>query len=117
MILQIRGVSILAYLFYSRRYLLENGLKFDEALTRNEDVLFSRLCYSKATKIHFLPLTTYIMKEDPKGITKGMNILGTIENKEKFLNGAVIGANAVVISDVPPNSIANGVPAKIKERD
>lgn len=32
-------------------------------------------------------------------------------------DNSVIGANVVVTKDVPPNSIAIGVPAKIKRRD
>ncbi len=42
----------------------------------------------------------------------GAAILGPIS----IGDGSVIGANAVVISDVPPNSIAIGIPAIIKER-
>lgn len=72
--------------FYRREFLLENGIRFDEELARNEDVLFSCLCCSKADRIHFLPVTTYIIKEDPKGITKGMNIFRNVENQERFLD-------------------------------
>jgi serine O-acetyltransferase len=42
----------------------------------------------------------------------GAKILGGVTVGEH----AVIGANAVVISDVPPHSIAVGVPAKVKRR-
>jgi acetyltransferase-like isoleucine patch superfamily enzyme len=31
--------------------------------------------------------------------------------------GSIIGANAVVLHDVPPNSLAIGFPAKIKKLD
>ena len=48
--------------------------------------------------------------EDNVEIGDGAKILGDV----RIGAGAVIGANAVVISDVPPNSIAVGVPAKIK---
>ena len=46
-------------------------------------------------------------------IGDGAKILGDISIGE----GAVIGANAVVVKDVPPGSIAIGVPAKIIERE
>jgi serine O-acetyltransferase len=39
----------------------------------------------------------------------GAKILGDISVGDNV----VIGANAVVITDVPPNSVAVGVPAKI----
>ncbi len=42
-------------------------------------------------------------------IATGAKILGAI----KIGNNCVIGANAVVISNIPDNSIAAGVPAKI----
>ena len=47
--------------------------------------------------------------EDNVEIGDGAKVLGDVRIGER----AVIGANAVVISDVPPNSIAVGVPAKI----
>ena len=42
-------------------------------------------------------------------IGQGATILSGVEIKD----GAVIGAGAVVTKDIPPNSIAYGVPAKI----
>lgn len=72
--------------FYRREFLSVENIYFDEELMRNEDVLFSCICYSKAKSIRFLPITTYIMKEDPTGITKGMHIEGTIDNHERFLD-------------------------------
>ena len=45
-------------------------------------------------------------------IGTGAKVLGAIEIGE----GANIGANAVVLGDVPPNSTAVGVPARIIER-
>jgi serine O-acetyltransferase len=45
-------------------------------------------------------------------ITAGAKILGPVRIGE----GAVIGANAVVLCDVPPMSVAVGVPARILER-
>ena len=45
-------------------------------------------------------------------IGAGAKILGAI----KVGNNVVIGANAVVITDVPDNSLAVGVPARIKAR-
>jgi serine O-acetyltransferase len=49
---------------------------------------------------------------DRVDIGAGAKILGRI----KIGNDVVIGANAVVIGDVPPNSIAVGVPARILPR-
>ncbi len=45
-------------------------------------------------------------------IGAGAKVLGPI----KIGDDVVIGANAVVITDVPPNSIAVGIPAQIKPR-
>ena len=45
-------------------------------------------------------------------IGAGAVILGNI----KIGNNVIIGANAVVVSDIPDNSIAVGVPAKVKCR-
>ena len=44
-------------------------------------------------------------------IGAGANILGNI----KIGSNSVIGANAVVINDIPENSIAVGIPAKVKK--
>ncbi len=49
---------------------------------------------------------------DNVDIGAGAKVLGAI----KIGNNVVIGANAVVISDVPDNCIAVGVPARIKHR-
>lgn len=46
-------------------------------------------------------------------IFSGAKIFGDI----KIGNDSVIGANAVVINDVPENSVAVGVPAKIHQRN
>lgn len=43
-------------------------------------------------------------------ICAGAKVLGGVTVGD----GAVIGANAVVLSDVPANALAVGVPAKIK---
>ena len=45
-------------------------------------------------------------------IGAGAKILGAIT----IGDGAAIGANAVVLTDVPPNSIAVGIPARITQR-
>lgn len=50
--------------------------------------------------------------EDGVVITAGAKIIGPV----RLGAGAVIGANAVVLSDVPPNTLAVGVPARILER-
>lgn len=50
---------------------------------------------------------------DRVDIGAGAKILGPI----RVGNDVVIGANAVVIEDVPPNSLAVGVPARILPRD
>jgi serine O-acetyltransferase len=49
---------------------------------------------------------------DRADIGAGAKVLGAI----RVGDDVAIGANAVVISDVPSNSIAVGVPAKIKQR-
>lgn len=49
---------------------------------------------------------------DNVDIGAGAKILGAI----KVGNNVVVGANAVVITDVPDNSLAVGVPARIKAR-
>src|SRR4051812_40406194 len=50
--------------------------------------------------------------EDDVVIGCGARVLGPI----RIGRGAVIGANAVVLEDVPPGAIATGIPAKIHER-
>lgn len=50
--------------------------------------------------------------EDDVIITAGAKILGSV----RLGRGSIIGANAVVLKDVPPNSIAVGVPATIKPK-
>jgi serine O-acetyltransferase len=50
--------------------------------------------------------------EDDVVIGCGARILGPI----RVGRGAFIGANAVVLTDVPPGAIASGIPAKIHER-
>lgn len=49
---------------------------------------------------------------DRVDIGAGAKILGSI----RVGDDVAVGANAVVITDVPPNSIAVGVPAKIRSR-
>jgi len=48
--------------------------------------------------------------EDEVEIGDGAKIIGDV----RIGNGAVIGANAVVLSDVPAGSLAVGVPAVVK---
>lgn len=50
--------------------------------------------------------------EDDVVIGCGARVLGPV----RIGKGAVIGANAVVLSDVPPGAIATGIPAKIHDR-
>lgn len=50
--------------------------------------------------------------EDDVVIGCGARVLGPI----RIGRGAFIGANAVVLTDVPPGAIASGIPAKIHER-
>ena len=47
--------------------------------------------------------------ENDVTITAGAKVLGALT----LGNGCTVGANAVVLSDVPPNSLAIGVPARI----
>ena len=51
--------------------------------------------------------------EDEVVVHAGAKLLGPI----RIGQGATIGANAVVLSDVPPGRLAVGVPAVVKERD
>jgi serine O-acetyltransferase len=46
-------------------------------------------------------------------IAPGAKILGPV----KIGKNCVIGANAVVLKDVPDNSVAAGIPAKIVKKD
>ena len=71
--------------FYKRSFVEAHGLRFDTELGRNEDVLWSCYCYYLAEKTHFLPVTVYINKEDPNGITRGMNIQKTVDNASGFI--------------------------------
>ncbi len=50
--------------------------------------------------------------EDDVVIGCGARVLGPV----RIGRGAFIGANAVVLTDVPPGAIATGIPAKIHER-
>lgn len=50
--------------------------------------------------------------EDGVVITAGAKVLGPV----RLGRGCVIGANAVVLSDVPPEGLAVGVPARVIER-
>lgn len=50
--------------------------------------------------------------EDDVVIGCGARVLGPI----RIGRGAFIGANAVVLTDVPPGAVATGIPAKIHER-
>jgi len=43
----------------------------------------------------------------------GANILGPV----KIGDGAIIGANAVVLNDVPAHSVAVGIPARVTKRN
>lgn len=52
----------------------------------------------------------YPIIEDDVWVGAGARILGPI----RIGRGARIGANAVVLTDVPPGAVAVGVPAKIK---
>lgn len=71
--------------FYRRDFVNSIGLRFDEELGRNEDVLWSCYAYDCANTIRFLPINVYINKEDENGITKGMNVHTFIQNMEKFI--------------------------------
>jgi serine O-acetyltransferase len=50
--------------------------------------------------------------EDDVTIGAGARILGPVTIGAR----SVIGANAVVLADVPPDSVATGVPAKVRPR-
>jgi serine O-acetyltransferase len=50
--------------------------------------------------------------EDDVVIGCGARVLGPI----RIGRGAFIGANSVVLSDVPPGAVVSGIPAKIHRR-
>ena len=50
--------------------------------------------------------------EDDVWVGAGARILGPITVGAR----AVIGANAVVVTDVPPDSVAVGIPAKVRAK-
>lgn len=50
--------------------------------------------------------------EDDVTVGCGARVLGPI----RIGKGAFIGANAVVLTDVPPGAVASGIPAKIHDR-
>ncbi|MBQ8995249.1 MAG: glycosyltransferase, partial [Oscillospiraceae bacterium] len=72
--------------FYRRSFLIESDFFFDAQLSRNEDVLFSCRVYRNANKIRFLGITTYVMKDDPHGITNSMRVDRTIGNACVFID-------------------------------
>lgn len=51
--------------------------------------------------------------EDNVSISAGAKVLGPVRIGEN----SIIGANAVVINDVPPSCVAGGVPSRILRRD
>lgn len=51
--------------------------------------------------------------EDDCVLSTGAKILG----KVRIGKGSIIGANSVVLHDVPPGSIAVGIPARVMARD
>jgi serine O-acetyltransferase len=59
---------------------------------------------ARRNEVHLLPVI-----EDRTDIGCGVVILGAVT----VGHDSVIGANAVVINDIPPNSVAVGVPAKV----
>ncbi|WP_206542412.1 serine O-acetyltransferase [Sphingomonas sanguinis] len=50
--------------------------------------------------------------EDKVIVTAGAKVIGSV----RLGTGAVIGANAVVLSDIPPNMLAVGIPAIARAR-
>lgn len=50
--------------------------------------------------------------EDDVVVGCGARVLGPI----RIGRGAVIGANAVVLDDVPPGAVVTGIPARVRER-
>ena len=59
------------------------------------------------------PFRSVAVIEDDCFIGAGAKILGPV----RIGKGSVIGANAVVLEDVPPRSVAAGVPARIIRKD
>lgn len=51
--------------------------------------------------------------EDDCVISTGAKILGNV----RIGQGSIVGANSVVLRDVPPHSIAVGIPARVMPRD
>jgi serine O-acetyltransferase len=59
----------------------------------------------------FDPATRPIL-EDGVLLTAGVKVLGPVT----IGAGSIVGANAVVVSDIPPGSIAGGIPARVLKR-
>jgi serine O-acetyltransferase len=62
---------------------------------------------------HRAPFSAVPVIEDECFIGAGAKILGPV----RIGTGSVIGANAVVIHDVPPHSVVVGVPARVIRKD
>lgn len=63
---------------------------------------------AKKDALHQLPII-----EDRVDIGCGVVVLGPV----RVGHDSVVGANAVVVKDIPPNSVAVGVPAKVIKRN
>lgn len=60
----------------------------------------------------FSPVKRHPTLENQVVVGAGAKVLGNITIGQ----GASIGANSVVTKDIPPNSIATGIPAQIREK-
>lgn len=54
---------------YSRQYLIDNGLFFNESLRLNEDMEFHQILFDGGAKVVNIPLVGYMWRDNPKSVT------------------------------------------------
>lgn len=112
------GIDIGKYVSISSYAILETGgLKLHEIAVEKENAPTENLGIRKFLNLT-LPLKNYPREHEYKPIVIGDNVW--IASRATILAGVTIGDNSVVAAgalvtkDIPPNSIAMGVPAKWK---
>lgn len=115
------GIDIGKYVSISSYAILETGgLKLHEIAVENESSSTESLGISKFLSLT-LPIKNYPREHEYKPIVIGDNVW--IASRATILAGVTIGDNSVIAAgalvtkDIPPNSIAMGVPAKFHPLD